>query len=565
MIETDGLSRLDRRSLLRAGAAAALVTASGAPLRAQEPRRGGRLRIGVAHGQTSDNLDPHIRNNGFTQELSYGMHNCLTEIAADGSLVPELAESWEASPDAAIWTFRIREGVEFHNGKTLDSADVVASLNYHRGDDSKSEAKVLVDPVTEITAPDARTVRVTLSTGNADFPYLMADHHLIICPAAGDGIDWVSGVGTGPYMLDSFEPGQRCAARRNPNYWKAGRGHFDEVIWTSLLDPAARQNALLTGEVDVIDQVPTTTVALLARNPAARILEVAGMLHYTFPMWTQTPPFDDNNVRMALKLAVDRQQLVDTILRGHGSLGNDHPIPPAHRYYAADLPQREQDLDKARWHVGQWGGGTLSVPLHAADSVFPGAVDAATLIAEQARAAGIEIEVVREPNDGYWANVWKKKPWCLSYWGGRPTEDWMFSSAYLSGASANETALDNARFDEVVLAARAELDEAKRAALYAEAQMLLRDEGGSLIPMFANHIHAVGGIGRPSRRGRWQLAARRASGRRTLVVRLIPKRPRPPAARGTVARPQARASVNPARLSPIEPVRSGSSRMAEIA
>lgn len=505
---------LDRRRFLGAAGAGALLAASGARVQAAEPKRGGRFRIGVAHGQTSDNLDPHLRNNGFTQELCYSIHNCLTEIAADGSLVPELAESWEASSDVTTWTFRLREGVEFHDGKTLDSADVVASLQYHRGDESKSEAKVLVDPIVALETPDARTVRVTLREGNADFPFLMADHHLIICPAQGDSIDWQSGIGTGPYVLEDFEPGIRCSATRNPNYWKEGRAHFDAVDWITLIDPAARQNALLTNEVDVIDQVPVMTLDLLARRGDLQIIEIAGMLHYTFPMRTQTPPFDNNHVRMALKLVVDRQQLIDTILRGHGSLGNDQPIPPMHRFFA-DLEQRAQDPDKAKWHIEQSGLGPLSVSLHAADSVFPGAVDAATLLAEQAKAADISIRVVREPNDGYWSNVWQQTPWCLSYWGGRPTEDWMFSSAYLSSAPANETAFDNEQFDKVVLEARGTLDEEKRRELYREAQSIVRDDGGALIPMFANHLHAAApGVAHPETvAGNWQLDGHRASER----------------------------------------------------
>ncbi len=505
---------LDRRQFMAGTAAAGALALSGTSLRAAEPQRGGRFRLGLAHGQTSDNLDPHIRNNGFTQELCYGFHNCLTEIAADGSLVPELAESWEPSDDASVWTFRIRDGVEFHNGKTLDSTDVANSINYHRGEDSKSEATILVDPIMDIETPDDRTVRVTLESGNADFPFLMADHHLIICPATEDGIDWESGIGTGPYAMDSFEPGVRASGTRNPNYWKEGRAHFDAVEWVAVVDPAARQNALISGEVDAIDQVPVTTLHLLNRAGTVQVLEINGMLHYTFPMWMETAPFDNLDVRMALKLAADRQQLVDTVLQGHGSVGNDQPIPPNHRYFA-DLPQREQDLDKAKWHVQQSGLGTLSVPIHAAESVFPGAVDAAVLLSEQARAAGIEINVVREPNDGYWSNVWRKKPWCLSYWGGRPTEDWMFSSAYLSTASANETAFNNSRFDQVVLEARGTLDEAKRAELYREAQLLVRDDGGTLIPMFANHIHGLAPtVAHPETvAGNWQFDGHRATER----------------------------------------------------
>lgn len=509
-------SGLSRRQFLQASGAVALVGATGLqPLRAQGPTRGGRCTFGIAHGATTDSLDPQVLNNGFLQEVAYGYANCLTEIGADGSLVPELAESYESSPDALTWTFRLRPGVEFHNGKSLDSADVVASLEFHRGEDSKSEAKVLVDQIADIKAPDANTVQVTLAAPNADFAYLMADHHLIILPAKDGGLDWESGIGTGPYRLETFDPGVRTVGVRNENYWKEGRAHFDEVEWLTLLDPTARQNALITGEINVMDQVPVITLHLLSRRGDLQILEIAGMLHYTFPMWMETAPFDNNNVRLALKHAVNRQELVDKILRGHGTLGNDHPISPVYRYYAADLEQRAYDPDKAKWHVEQSGLGKLSVSLHASDAAFPGAVDAATLISEHAKAADIEITVVREPKDGYWSTVWQKKPWCVSYWGGRPTEDWMFVSAYESSAAANETAFKNERFDALLAEARIELDPEKRRELYREAQLLVRDEGGALIPMFANHLHGL----RPNVRhpetvaGNWQLDGHRAAER----------------------------------------------------
>ena len=366
---------------------------------------GGKLRLGLAHGATTDTLDPSILNNGFLQDVAYGFANCLTEIDQQGSVIPELAESFESTADAKTWTFRIRKNVEFHNGKSLNANDVAASINFHRGPESKSEAGVLVQQIVEIKVLDSNTIQFTLAAGNADFPFLVADHHLIVLPSDEGKIDWSAKIGSGPYQLTAFEPGVRAAGKRNNNYFKQDRAHFDEVEWLSLIDATARQNALAGGSVDVIDQVPTATIDLLKEDGKIRILEVNGMLHYTFPMWMLTPPFDNKDVRLALKLAVNRQELLDKILLGHGSLGNDHPISPVHRYYAGDIDQRKFDPDKAKWHVEQSGLGKLVVDLHASDAAFPGAVDAAVLISEQAKKAGITINVIREANDGYWANV----------------------------------------------------------------------------------------------------------------------------------------------------------------
>ena len=160
-------------------------------------------------------------------------------------------------------------------------------------------------------------------------------------------------------------------------------------------------------------------------------------------------------------------------------------------YHASKLPQRSYDPDKAKFHLKKAGLDKLTVPLHAADAAFGGAVDAAVLYKEHASKAGINIEVVREPNDGYWSDVWMKKPWCMCYWGGRPTEDWMFSTAYAAGAPWNDTFWEHERFNKLLVEARAELDEAKRREMYVEMQRIVCDEGGVVIPMFNNYVFAM--------------------------------------------------------------------------
>jgi peptide/nickel transport system substrate-binding protein len=262
----------------------------------------------------------------------------------------------------------------------------------------------------------------------------------------------------------------------------------------SIIDSTARQNAIMNGNVHGIDRVDPRTVSLLERVPTLGILERTSTLHYTFPMRLDSPPFDNYDLRMAIKLSVKRDELVEKILLGHGSLGNDHPISTANRYHASNLPQREFDPELAAEHFRRSGfEGTLQ--LSASDAAFAGAVDAAQLIAASAAEVGIDIEVVREPNDGYWSNVWNRKPFVASYWSGRPTEDWMFSSGYIADIEWNEAAWRTTesaiRFNEIVVQARAELNDDVRRTLYEEAQMLINDDGGSLIPMFANHIMAV--------------------------------------------------------------------------
>jgi peptide/nickel transport system substrate-binding protein len=155
------------------------------------------------------------------------------------------------------------------------------------------------------------------------------------------------------------------------------------------------------------------------------------------------------------------------------------------------MEQLAYDPDKSKFYLKQAGLDSIDLDLSASNAAFEGAVDAALLYKNSAGEGGININVVQEPADGYWSNVWLKKPWCASYWSGRATEDWMFSTAYEAGAPWNDSQWEQARFQELLLSARAELDSDKRREQYFEMQQILRDDGGVILPMFANYVQAL--------------------------------------------------------------------------
>jgi peptide/nickel transport system substrate-binding protein len=461
--------------------------------RADAPRKGGHMRFGVGHGSTTDTLDPAHVANGFLSVMQYTIGSMLTEVDAKNELQPKLAESWEGSPDATIWTFRLRKGVTFHNGRVLKAKDVIAAINHHRGKDSTSGAKPLVDPIVSMDAPDDQTVVIKLSAGNVDFPFILAQFDFPIYPSNDDGtMDWQSHIGAGPYVLKSFEPGVRATFERNPNYFMGdSRAHFDTCELLAILDVSARQDALISGEVDGIDRVDPQTFSLLGQKKGIQVKEMQGKFHYTFPMRTDTAPFTDNNVRLALKYAVDREALLQTVLFGHGQVGNDHPINGTYPNFAGDIEQRHYDPDKAKFYLNKAGVSKVSVKLSAADAAFSRAVDAAVLYQDHAAKVGIDIEVVRVPSDGYWSNTWMQAPWCAAYWFGTATPDGILTQAYSAGASWNDSYWKNDRFNTLLLAARAEQDKAKRKDMYHEMQLLVRDEGGVVVPLFANDLFAI--------------------------------------------------------------------------
>lgn len=482
---------MSRREFL--GRAAALgVTAAAANsllasrVMAQGPQKGGTIRAGIQGGSTTDSLDPALGTNSVATQVIRLWGEPLVELAETGGVEGKVAESYEASADAQTWTFKIRQGIEFSNGKTVTAEDVVRTLQRHSGEDTKSGALGIMRGIKEITA-DGDNVILELTTPNADLPYLLADYHLPIQPNGGID-DPSAAIGTGAYILKEVDMGVRFIAEKNPNYW-GDIGYANEIEVIVINDNTARVAALQSGQVDMIDRVPPRTAGLVARAPGINVHSTSSTGHYVFIMHCNTAPFDNNDLRLALKYGINRQEMVDKILFGYGTVGNDSPINAAYPHYS-EMEQREYDPDKAKFHFDK-SGYDGSVLLRTSDNSFPGAPDAAALFQQSCATAGINLEVKREPNDGYWSEVWNVQPFCTSYWGGRPTQDQMFSTAYLSTADWNDTRFFNEKFDQMLLSARAQLDESKRAQTYAEMGQLLRDEGGLICPMFNDFIDAT--------------------------------------------------------------------------
>jgi peptide/nickel transport system substrate-binding protein len=482
-----GGEAVSRRSLLIGAAASGLFAAvPRSPALAQTPQRSGHLVIGLDGASTADNLDPASYTASYMQSVGLQLYSTLTEIDPAGKVQPGLAESWEAKPGAADWTFKLRRGVAFHNGKTLEAKDVVYSLNHHRDAQSKSGAKAYFSTVTDVQASAPDTVRILLSGGNADIPYLMADYHLCVMP---ENADPAKGIGTGAFMLDSFEPGVRTLTRRNPNYWRSDRGFVDSVETLAINDQTARTSALTSGSIHIMNRADPRTVDLLLRAADIQLFNIAGGGSYYFVMRCDTAPFDNNDVRLAMKYAIDREAIVKKVLSGYGKIGNDNPIPSFDPYFAADIPQRPYDPEKAKFHMKK-SGYDGRIVLSVSDGAFGGAVDTAELFQGSAKKAGIAVDIDRRPSDGYWDDVWMKKPFCASYSGGRATPDLILSLNYKSDAPWNETFWKRSDFDRLLSAARAELDFDKRRSMYHDLQAMLVDQGGALIPMFNNFIDA---------------------------------------------------------------------------
>lgn len=488
---TDGvISRRDFvQRALAVGLAVPAATALASRVEAATPKRGGVLRAGQSTGSTTNIMDPATFTDWGMYSLGATVCNYLVELDKDKNPVPELAVSWESSNGAKKWVFELRKGVEFHNGKSFTAADVIYSLNRHRGEGATSPAAPYLATVTDIRADGDHTVVMELSEGDADMPAVLGQPQLAIIP---DGFtDFANLVGTGGYVVRDFEPGVRFAADRNPNYWKSDRAWFDSYETLSIGDPASRTTALLTGEVNMIDRADAKVIDRVNQRGGFQIIENEGIAYNSSAMDSRAGPFDNNDVRLALKYAVNREELLGKIHRGYGSVANDHPVPPNDPFFNADLPQRPYDPDKARFHLKKAGMENLSVSLSAADAAFNGAVDAAVLFSEQAKAAGIDVDVVREPNDGYWSNVWMAKPFSMVTWGVRATPALQFSIAYACGAPWADGYLCNDRFEMLLKESKVTTDFAKRKEIFGEMQQIQADEGANHVFMFESAVNVV--------------------------------------------------------------------------
>ena len=322
-------------------------------------------------------------------------------------------------------------------------------------------------------------------------PIVVGDYHLMIQPNGGKD-NPTEASAPGPTRSSNNEPGVRHVGEKHEGYWGSDkRGHADQVEITVINDATARTSALQGGQIHMMNRVEPKIVDLVKRVPGVTIRNVPGKGHYVFIAHCNTAPFDNIDLRLALKYAVDREEMVKKILGGYGSVGNDMPVTKAYALFSDDIEQRTYDPDKAAFHFKK-SGHDGPVLLRTSDVAFPGAVDAAQLYQQSAAKAGITIEVKREPGDGYWSDVWNKQPFSMSYWTGRPTQDQVYSIAYLSNAEWNDTRFIRAGFRQADPRRPRRARPGQAQGDYRAAGVMLRDEGGVIVPMFNDYIDATG-------------------------------------------------------------------------
>ncbi|SMP05123.1 ABC transporter substrate-binding protein [Shimia sagamensis] len=474
------MSRISRRSLLTTGAAAGVLAASGLGVSAGTPKAGGTLRAIVPGGKDSDTWDARTHDSLFMMAASHGaVFDCLTEIGADGGLRGELAESWTASADARVWTFDLRKGVQFHNGKAFEAEDVLETFALHIGYQSGSPAEPLLRDVAGIKAIGAHQVQFTLISPNADFPYLLSDYHLVIFPAGYIELAMQNGIGTGLYKVADFKPGKRLCAHRVKNHYKGARaGFFDELLLINETNPSARLNALLEGDVNVSGQICPVHASQISTHRGVSLQNLQGNQHYSFAVGGNLDGHQAEAVRRAVKCAMDRPEFVRRSLMGYGQIGMDTPIGPANPYFASSLTKPEYDPELAKSLLREVGVKHLSIGVSAQSKrEFSATLENFT---HQMAQVGLRVDTVD-----------RQATASLHFVAGRVTEDWAMSAYLAPGGVWNRTGWRDNRVNKLLSVARSEMDAEKRRGLYGDLQSVVQKSGSLLVPAFANHLQAV--------------------------------------------------------------------------
>ena len=496
------IAAISRRKLLQAGAAGGLLigggllaacssgagaqgTSSTGGTTSSKPKYGGALRVALTGGASTDTIDAQLLTNFLDQARLLQLYNSPVEFDTNAQLRLSLAEELTPNSTATEWVMRMRPDVTFHNGKPLTADDVIFSFQ-----------RIMNPKAPKFGAPqlalldwkhlqklDTRTVKFPFTSPYSAFFQLLSDYNYFIVPV---GYDTRHPIGTGPFKYKSFTPGQQSVFVRNENYWEPGLPYVDEVVITDFADETSQVNALISGQVDAIDSLSAASISSLISQGQKVVISKSGN-SVPFTMRTDVPPLNDSRVRQALRYAVDRKQMLQVVFGGYGLIGNDlfSIYDPDFNH---DIPQREQDIPRAKSLLRQAGQSNLSVQLTTA-AIAPGAVQASVVLAQQAKAAGMTVNVRQTTaSDLFGPNFLK---WSFSQDNWAPTYFLtQVGEGQVPGAPFNESHFDNPQFNKLYSEALATVDPVKQREIAYEMQVIYWNEGGYIIPYFTPFIDA---------------------------------------------------------------------------
>ena len=439
--------------------------------------------VGYAGAESLDPISPS--RFFYANQMLYSR---LVRQDANGQPSPDIATQWSASANAKTWTFELRKGVKFHDGSDLTAADVKYTLERIKDPKIDSPVAAVLGVIEKVDVINDHKVEIKLSAPHADLPLLLMDYRVRMIPEnSGDTIA-KTGIGSGPFMLEELDAEGTTVLTANPNYWE-GAPAADAMEIIGIPDSQARVQALMAGQIDFEDSVLSQQKRLFTNNPQFKTQSIATGEWRALVFRTDTAPYDNAKVRKALRLAVDRNEMMKLVSgEGAGTVTCDHPVWSGDQYRteincAQNIEEAKRLLKEAGFENG------IDVEISAADNE-PEWIRMIEVYQQQAKKAGINIKLNMVPSDGYWSDVWMKHPVVATRWSQRPA-DQILNEGFRSTAAWNETYFKNSKFDSALDAARSELDFEKRKGLYANLQNTLWEEGGAMIPYHLNQTRVL--------------------------------------------------------------------------
>jgi peptide/nickel transport system substrate-binding protein len=485
--------QLSRRRFLGGGVVAAVggmalaggyplsgvAAASTRPLNAPRPKRGGTLTAGITGGTTADNLNAENNITATDNVRNELLYEPLTRYDQNALIRMVLAEELTPNANASSWTIRVRPDVTFHNGKSLSAEDVLYSLRYITNPKAPYQGSSMIAPLDLANAKilDARTVRIPCFRPFSILPDVLADTITSIIPV---GYNPATPVGTGAFKYKSFSPGVQSVFTAYKDYWQPGLPYVDEVVVIDVANETAQVDGLLSGQFDLVNTLSASSIKTI-QDSGNKVLISEGGGWTPFTMRVDVAPFSDVRVRQAFRNVVGRTQMMEAVFAGLGTLGNDLFAiwDPAYNH---SLPQREQDIDQAKFLLKQAGQENLSVELVTAD-IAQGTVLAAQVLAQQAASAGIKVHLRELTATEFFGPNYLKWTFAQDYW-------YYFgylsqvTQATLPKAFYNECHFNDPKYTSLYYQCCAITDPAKRVGLEHEMQEIDYTTNGYIIPYF---------------------------------------------------------------------------------
>jgi peptide/nickel transport system substrate-binding protein len=497
-----GTGPWSRRDFLRvSGTAAGLAATSAAGLvgcasssisptsspKAGAPKRGGNLRVGLTGGASSDTLDPDatVTVPDIARQVNL-FEPLVTQNSADRPALDLARELSADNPQATSWTIRLQQGVTFHNGKELTAEDVLFTFTRIMNPAKPLNGALSLSAVDlkNVKILDKYTLRVPMTRPNASFPAQLYGGYDFIVPV---GFDPKAPVGTGPFKFKSWTPGVQSIFVRNENYWKAPLPYVDELTIIEFAESTSQADALVSGVVDAIGNIPLSLAKSLRTAAGIVLLDSKSAAYNPFTMRVDTHPFNDVRVRQAMRLLINRPEMVDVAYDGYAVVGND-VFGLADPNYDRTLV-RTQDLDQAKSLLRAAGQSTLSVNL-VTSPISNGVVESAQVFAQQAKQIGVTVNVTNLPTTSFYGPGYLQRAFSQDIW--YPSTYLVLVAQETLGPSApfNETHFNDPSYNKLYAEANATLDPVKERNIVHEMMKIDFDIGGLIIASFNNNLDA---------------------------------------------------------------------------